>query len=69
MKAEQQTLSLSDLWTRALQDLQVAGLTRRDRGVDRHAEHGAVSIAVYLTQAAAEDVDHLAQLARLRDAS
>lgn len=36
--------------------------------IGRHAEHGAVSIAVYLAHVAAEDVDHLAQLARLRDA-
>lgn len=31
----------------------------------RHEAHGRMSIAVYLTHVAAEDVDHLAQLARL----
>ena len=36
---------------------------------DWHAEHGAVNIAVYLAHVAAEDVDHLAQTARLRDAT
>ena len=35
----------------------------------RHAAHGQVTIAVYLAHVAAEDVDHLAQIARLRDAS
>lgn len=33
--------------------------------VGQHEAHGRVSIATYLTHVAAEDVDHLAQLARL----
>lgn len=31
----------------------------------RHEAHGRMSIAVYLTHVAAEDIDHLAQIARL----
>lgn len=34
----------------------------------QHEAHGRVSIATYLAHVAAEDVDHLAQLARLCDA-
>lgn len=36
--------------------------------IGRHAAHGGVSIAEYVAHVACEDVDHLAQLARLRDA-
>lgn len=35
--------------------------------IGRHEAHGRVSIAHYFAHVAAEDVDHLAQLARLRD--
>jgi uncharacterized damage-inducible protein DinB len=37
--------------------------------IGTHAAHGQVSIAQYLAHVAAEDVDHLAQLARLCPAS
>jgi hypothetical protein len=32
----------------------------------RHGEHGVMSLELYETHVAAEEVDHLAQLARLR---
>ena len=38
------------------------------RRTGRHETHGRLSIAEYLAHVAAEDVDHLAQLARLSDA-
>lgn len=41
-----------------------------DAGWERtgwHEAHGQMSIAVYLAHVAAEDADHLAQIARLRD--
>lgn len=49
----------------------VATLERLDDGgwrrTGRHETHGRLSIAEYLAHVAAEDVDHLAQLARLSD--
>jgi hypothetical protein len=32
----------------------------------RHGEHGVISLELYETHVAAEEVDHLAQVARLR---
>jgi hypothetical protein len=32
----------------------------------RHGEHGEVSVELYETRVAAEEVDHLARIARLR---
>lgn len=37
------------------------------RRIGQHAAHGRISIADYLAHVAAEDIDHLAQIARLRD--
>jgi hypothetical protein len=37
--------------------------------IGRHAAHGAMTIADYVAHVASEDVDHLAQIARLHDAS
>lgn len=37
--------------------------------IGRHEAHGRMSIATYLAHVASEDVDHLAQVARTRDAS
>lgn len=39
------------------------------RRIGHHAAHGRISIAAYLAHVAAEDIDHLAQIARLRDAA
>jgi hypothetical protein len=48
----------------------VADLERLDdagwRRTGRHEAHGRITIADYLAHVAAEDVDHLAQLARVR---
>lgn len=48
----------------------VTDLARLDdagwRRTGQHEAHGRISIADYVTHVAAEDVDHLAQLARLR---
>jgi len=47
-----------------LEHLEDAGWRRSGR----HAEHGLMSIELFLSHVVAEDVDHLAQIARLRPA-
>jgi hypothetical protein len=44
-----------------LEGLDVSGWER----TGRHGEHGTMSVELYETHVAAEEVDHLAQLARL----
>lgn len=59
---------LADTIETLLADLRALDDTGWER-TGRHEAHGRVSIAQYLAHVAAEDVDHLAQLARLLGAA
>jgi hypothetical protein len=56
---------LENLRRQHLAELEALGRSGWARTV-RHGEHGELSVELYETHVAAEEVDHLAQIARLR---